>query len=187
MRYITNFKKIILVLSIIIILNLFFTYGIMTFYPSPKYEDFCKPEIVHKSYYSKEDCESVGGLWEEYSNPVSSKDSSQSQVTGYCEPDFSCRKDYQKAEDIYNRNVFIILTILGTISIIIGFLFESSGAVSLGLSFGGLFSLLGGTMRYWSSMNDYFRFFILGVALVLLIVMGLKKFREDKNEVSLEK
>ena len=189
MRHI-NLKKLILVLSIIIVLNLFFNYGIKTFYPSLEYDKFCNPEIVSRTYSSKESCESIGGMWTEnydYNKPLPPQDISQPKIMGYCNPYFNCDKNYRLARDVYDRNVFIILIVLGTIAIVAGFIVNVSDAVSLGFSFGGLISLFVGTVRYWSSMNDYLRFLILGMVLVVLTVMGLKKFKENKNEVPIER
>ncbi|MBU2263298.1 hypothetical protein KJ750_01400, partial [Patescibacteria group bacterium] len=62
-----------------------------------------------------------------------------------------------------------------------GFVISQSEAVALGFSFGGILSLIIGTIRYWSGMDDYLRFIILGVALAILIWMGIKKLK-DRNE-----
>ncbi len=185
-----NFKKLILVLGIIIVLNLFFNYGVVTFYDEPKYDDFCKPEFSSKVYNSEEECKNTGGMWS--ANQVFyAEDSSKSvpapqpvmkdikEPRGWCDVQYSCRKDFESARDFYNRNVFIVLIIAGVISIVVGFMVGQSEAVSLGLSFGGLLSLIIGTIRYWSAMNDYLRFIILGVALIILVYMGIKKFRNE--------
>ena len=178
-----NFKKVVIALGIVIVLNLFFNYGIDTFYKGPKYEDFCRPEDLSRQYQAKEDCDSVGGLWTDNRNkplygeaqvPVPTIDR-KSEPLGWCDVEYTCRKDFESVHNLYNRNVFIILIIVGIISIIIGFLIGQSEAVSSGLSFGGILSLIIGTIRYWSGMDDYLRFIILGAALAVLIWMGIKK------------
>lgn len=187
MRHI-NFKKIVIALAIIIVLNLFFNYGIDTFYKGPKYEDFCKPEDLSRQYQAKEDCDSVGGLWTDNRNkplygeapvPVPILDQ-KSEPLGWCDVEYTCRKSFESVQNLYNRNVFIILIIAGIISIIIGFLVGQSEAVSSGLSFGGILSLIIGTIRYWSGMDDYLRF-ILGVALAVLIWIGVKKLKDNES------
>lgn len=185
-----NYKKLILVLGIIIVLNLFFNYGINTFYKEPKYEDFCKPELSSKVYNLEDECKNAGGMWS--ANPsFYTEDASKSvpvpqpvvkdikEPRGWCDVQYSCRKDFEGARDFYNRNVFIVLITAGIISIVVGFMIGQSEAVSLGLSFGGLLSLIIGTIRYWSAMNDYLRFIILGIALIILVYMGIKKFRNE--------
>jgi hypothetical protein len=180
MRHI-NFKKLILVLSIIIVLNLFFNYGIKTFYHSPNHDDFCKPEIMNKTYSTQQDCQNIGGLWSD--NPVYGikTPSGLTEPKGYCNQTFTCQNDYEGVREIYDRNVFIVLIIAGILSIVAGFLIAVSEAVSLGLSFGGLLSLLIGTIRYWSGMNDYLRFVILGAALIILVWLGIKKFKDNEG------
>lgn len=187
-----NFKKLILVLGIIIVLNLFFNYGVATFYKTPKFEDFCKPEALSEKYETKERCESVGGLWmasqsvypaEKIAPVPVTNIITTDQPTAWCDVQYTCGKDYQDAMAVYNRNVFIILVIAGVISIIAGFMTGQSEAVSLGLSFGGILSLIIGTIRYWSAMDDYLRFIILGVALAVLIWIGIKKFRDQHESI----
>jgi hypothetical protein len=185
-----NFKKIILVFGIIIVLNLFFNYGVATFYDEPKYDDFCKPELSSKVYNLEEECRNSGGMWLA-NQSFYAEDSSRSmpvpqpvvkdikEPRGWCDVQYSCRKNFENALEFYNRNVFIVLIIAGVISIVAGFMIGQSEAVSLGLSFGGLLSLIIGTIKYWSDMDDYLRFIILGVALIILVYMGIKKFRND--------
>ena len=57
------------------------------------------------------------------------------------------------------------------------FFIASFEVVSLGLSLAGILSLIIGSMRYWSAMDDYLRVVILGLALAALIYIGIKKFR----------
>lgn len=159
-----NFKKFILVFGIIIILNLFFNYGIKTFYHKPKRADYCpEEEFIPKPPPLMKQESGVDFDSEKYKEQLKTQR--------------ECNNNYRTARDLYNRNVFVILIIAGVASIIAGFLIAQAEAVSLGLSFGGLLSLLIGALRYWSAMNDYLRFIILGVALAVLIWMGIKKIR----------
>ncbi len=187
MRHI-NFKKIILVLGIIIVLNLFFNYGIKTFYNEPKYDNYCPQELQSKQYNTKEDCENVGGMWQERTNVTYEQDlsmpapvpvPSKEAIASWCDSQYTCRKDFESVYDLYKRNVFIIWVIVGVVSLILGFSIAASEAVSLGLSFGGLVSLIVGTIGYWSAMNDYLRFIILGIALAILVWIGIKKMRNE--------
>lgn len=186
-----NFKKLILTLGIIIVLNLFFNYGVSTFYKEPKHDDYCKPEIFQKSYTTQQDCENIGGMWQasdgatyypEQPMPVSVSRTDSQIPQGWCNASYACQKNFENARDIYNKNVFIILVIAGVASIIAGFSITQSEAVALGFSFGGLISLLVGTIRYWSSMTDYLRFIILGIALALLVFIGFKKLKDENKE-----
>lgn len=178
-----NFKKAGIVLGIIIVLNLFVNFGVATFYNAPKYDDFCLAERRAVSYDSKERCEKTGGLWTENQNfkdikPAPSRtDSVISEPSGWCDIDYSCRKDFETADNLYKRNVFIILAVLGVIFLISGFFITSQSILSVAFTYGGLLSVVVGTIRFWSEMDDYLRFIMLGVALFILIWIAIKKFK----------
>lgn len=181
-------QKIALTLSIIIVLNLFFNYGIYTFYPSPKYDNFCTEE-THKYYDKKESCEAIGGEWVAYQQGVYPKyiestpqsNSETVKQTEYCDNEATCRKQYEGIVSLYNRNVFIVLVILGVISVALGFFLVSVSAVSSGFLFGGLISFFIGTIRFWSNMDDYIRLIVLGIVLATLIWLGYRKLKDKES------
>lgn len=183
-------QKIGLALSIIVVLNLFFNYGIYTFYSSPKYEDFCAAE-TRKYYDNKESCESIGGEWTAhikgpygpYPPRVAVPAIPEGTVvvdepTAYCNATATCQRIYEEDRNLYNRNVFITLVSLGVISIIAGFFLVSVSAISSGLLFGGLISIFVGNIRYWSDMNEYLRLAVLAIALATLLWLGYKKLKD---------
>jgi len=175
-----------LILGIIIVLNLFFNYTIHLLYKEPKFETFCPIELTSKAYTTKDECTQAGGQWNETTNPITPpmvKGQTQPipptlQISGYCDATFTCSQHFNSAQSVYNRNVFIILVILGVATLALGVMFSGISAVSLGLSFGGVISLIIGAMRYWSDMNDVVRVVVLAAALVALIWIGVKKIRE---------
>ncbi len=174
-----------LVVGIVIVLNLFFTYAIKVFYPEPQYNNFCKEKQVRIVPDTKADCLTVGGQWTDgkyiqknlpgYNTleiPIIKTESK-----GYCNPDFTCRQNYENATSFYGRNVFVALVILGVVSIIGSLFIASIEAVALGFSLGGVLALIIGTVRYWSAMDDYLRVVVLAIALIALIWIGIKKFK----------
>ncbi|KKP98523.1 MAG: hypothetical protein US06_C0007G0001, partial [Parcubacteria group bacterium GW2011_GWC2_36_17] len=46
-------------------------------------------------------------------------------------------------------------------------------------TFAGLISFLVGTVGYWSAIQDYLRFVILGIVLAVLIYIGYKKLKDN--------
>ncbi len=172
----TRFKKIALAISIVIILNLFVNYAIYTFYKPPKYEDFCPTPQAY--YKTEKSCLDAGGKWfYTYGKEVPKPAPLTDEELGYCDADFYCRQTYEDAQSFYNRNVFIILIVVGLISIVIGFVLKVD-TVANGFLFGGILSLIIGTIRYWSAMQDYLRVIILGIVLAFLIWLGYKKIRK---------
>lgn len=185
-----SLKKFGLGIAIIIVFNLFVNYGISTFYKAPKYDDFCKPEAVRQTIVSKEKCDSAGGLWSEnayYKGGM--KDGRQiatapvptgqiNEPAGWCDAYFKCQKDFDSVNNIYRRNAFVIWVIAGLAAIVASFFLVVAEAVSAAFVFAGLVSLIVGTIGYWSAMQDYFRFIVLGMALAVLIYVGYKKLKE---------
>jgi len=174
-----------LVIGIVIVLNLFFTYAIKVLYSEPEYNDFCEEKQVRIIPETKDECLAVGGQWTDDSyiqktlprEGVIEVPVIETEREGYCNPDFTCRQAYENANDLYGRNVFVILVVLGVLSIIGGLFVASLDAVSLGFSLGGVLALIVGTVRYWSAMDDYLRVAVLAVALIALIWIGIKKFK----------
>jgi len=152
----------------------------------PKYENFCEEKQVQIIPETQDECVAVGGRWtedryiqkdlprpEEVSIPVI-----ETQRKGWCDPDYTCREEFSAANTTYNRDVFIILVIVG-VAMIIGSLFIAAyDAVSLGVSLAGVLSLVIGTVRYWSDMDEYLRVIVLGIALAALIWVGVKRFKD---------
>jgi len=175
-----------LILGIIIVLNLFFYFAVRAVYPEPKFETFCPQKQVTVVPTTSESCIAQGGAWTQDPSielkrtvPITPGDpTSITQVReGYCDVNFTCNKNFTEARNLYERNVFIALIILGVISIAIG-IFALSGPVSLGLSLGGVLSFVIASIRFWSQMQEYLRVIILGLALATLIWIGLKWLKD---------
>ena len=129
-----------LVLSIVVVLNLFFNFAIDSFYDSPDYNDYCgnQSEPVVNVPRNQEQCVADGGQWTENAGkPIpESVIRENTEPAGWCDIDFTCRKEYEEAQSLYNRNVFVGLVITGLVALVIGLFVSVTGsAVSLGLSF----------------------------------------------------
>ena len=174
--------KWLLIIGIVIVLNLFFGYAIKVIYPEPKFEAFCPREQVTIQPTNQKECVNKGGAWQDYGYPMKTAPyeavPAKDAPTGYCDLNFTCQKNFNDAQSVYNRNVFVALTVLGVLSLVAGFFLPNIVAVSLGLSLGGVLSLIIGSTRYWSDMNDYLRVIVLGLALAALIFLGVKKIKE---------
>lgn len=146
-------KGIALSAAIAIILALFVNVGVATFYKEPKYEE---------CYYPTKLAEPDG----RYVPPTAEELKQQRD----------CEDRNNVLRSFYNRNVFIVLVITGIASLLIG-LFMGVSSVASGFLFGGILNLFIGVVRYWSDMDEYIRFILLGVVLALLIWIGYKKLR----------
>lgn len=173
---ISKIKRAILGISIALILALFIGYGINTFYKPPKYEDFCKEQIRLNVITSEEECLAVGGQWNVAPEKVIEENRTVIRV--FCNPDYTCEKEYRGKMEVYNRNVFVISVIAGLISVVLGGIILKLESVSSGIMGGGVLSIIYGTTRYWGDLADVGRFFILGLVLAALIWIGYRKFKK---------
>ena len=170
---VNKWKKLGLTLSLVVVLNVFFNVGVATFYKYPSWEAFC-PQIMYSDVAdTREACETAGGLWREDS--YYEKGATDS---GYCEVPYSCSQKYNDTFSVYNRNVFIVLTVLGAATLVSGIMLALPSAVANGLLYGGVISMLIGTMRFWTEMDDYLRFIVSGIVLAVLIGLGVKKMKD---------
>jgi len=170
-----NVLKWALTVGIIVILNLFFAVAIQTVYPEPKYENFCEARQVNEVYEDETSCVASGGQWNEFAKPLPEE---KPQREGYCNLDFTCSMEYQDAREGYAQNVFVTLVVLGALSILAGYFVRMSPAVSAGLSYGGVLTFIIASIRYWETAGDIVRLSIVGLALIALIAIGVKKFKE---------
>lgn len=157
-------KKFILGIAIALVTVFFVVYLIQTFYPAPKYDDFCKddfPKLINDS----EICEEQNGLWQEYE-----------KGEGYCDTSYYCRVEYDEKRESYEKNLFVINLSLGVIILFISFLFLAN-TVSTGLFGGGIILILYGTIRYWSDLSNLLRAIMLGLTLTILIWISYKKLK----------
>ncbi len=175
-----------LIIGIIIVLNLFFNYTVSLFYKIPDYNVYFERPQVVEPVTNKEDCLKIGGQWHEGDSrydqsgvpipPVAVEGKTKPlPAFGSCNPDYIKQQEFNNAQKIYQRNVFIILVALGVISLVVG-AFMANAIVSIGLSWGGVLSLIIASMRYWSDADNWVKVLILAIALVALFWVAIKKF-----------
>jgi hypothetical protein len=100
------------------------------------------------------------------------------EQVGYCNPDYTCSKEYDDVRKGYERNIFMLWVAFGIMLILLSVFIANMGAISLGFSLGGVIALVVGTMIYWSDMDAWVKVVVLGIALVVLITLGIRKFRD---------
>ncbi len=150
----------------IIILTIFVTfYGINTFYPKPNYDDFCGEIKTQEVINSLERCEEIGGKWGVYESvrPV------EGGAEGFCDRDYYCRQDLEDARKIRSRNVFLIALPLGIMIIVFGAFVFGLETVGAGLMGGGVGTLIYGAGAYWPYSENWIRFAISLLGLMVLI------------------
>jgi len=177
-----------LIIGIVIVLNMFFNYALSLAYKQPKYEAFC-PNIsqVVNIPDTQKACVDGGGQWTNNNlvkpTPVSIIE--PAQPLGYCDQQFTCRNNFDTAQKIYDRNVFITLVLLGALCVVVGNFLKRNIVVGIALSLAGVLSFVIASMRYWSSADDLIKVIILAIALAILIWLAIKKFGNNLNNESI--
>lgn len=148
--------KIGLLLSIAVVYPFMVGFGIEAFYPPPNQAyEVCRsydPNSMVKPNETK---------------PIMATDPQN---------DAKYKKCYDAAQekiDIHSRNLFIIAAAFGFVAIVIGALLfsEKIGPVGPGLVFGGLFTILYGTMRSFRSLDKRWIFIELLVVFVGIVLI----------------
>ncbi len=170
----SNLARWALVFGIVIVLNMFFNYALSLVYTEPKFDDYMVPPQRAAAIQTREACLGVGGQWSESVAPAPAKGQG-AITTGFCDPDFTNRQKYDAAHNAYQRSVFIILAILGIMSLITGVM-VGQAILTPALAWGGILSLLIACMRYWSAAGSIVKVIILALALAGLIAVAVKKF-----------
>lgn len=183
MGAISKLKKTILGIAIAIVLAFFLGYAVNTFYEEPDSNEFCEDIDLRIEVESCEDYELPMENREPYPVPVKECSCYEVDKEGNkkCEatnPEYQqCMEQYSDVRENHGRFSFILLTILGLASILIGGLVLKVEAVSSGIMGGGVLTLIYASLRYWGSIQDYARLIILGVTLGILVWIGYKKFK----------
>ena len=165
-----------LIIGIVIVLNLFFNYTLSLVYKHPIYENFCPNTAqVIEPIETKEECVALGGQWN--GNVYYPEPKPKMAPDGYCDPQFTCRNNYDAAQKVYDRNVFITLVVLGALSVAAGSFFVLNTVIGYALSLGGVLSFIIASIRYWGSANDGIKVIILAIALGILAWVAIKKFK----------
>lgn len=174
----SKIKKWFLAIGIAIIFALFVNYGIATFFNAPRYDDFCKQPEGKIINWTPESCAAHGGQWtsntavEKYEIPVAVSD----KCSGWCNQDYTCSKLFEEKRKDYDGKAFIVTIIAGFLGLIAGI---SIGIESLsaGALLGGVLNIFIATVRYWERFQDWMRFILLGIVLIVLIWIAYKKIK----------
>lgn len=167
-----------LLIGIVIILNVFFSVVLELAYPAPKYDDFCSSNLSINPTDAPT-CDSIGGVWVPNTPAkVVATDDANVPINGYCDMYAKCQKPFEAANEKHALYAFVVMTILGVIALLAGFLPIGSSIVSSGLSYGGVVALIVGSTEYWGTAGNWIRLVIATTGLVALLYIGWRRFRD---------
>lgn len=145
-------KKFALGFGIAVILPMLVHYGVSTFTPMPRWQD----------YYG------YGGYYAQDNNATPEQKAKLQDERKKKE------EAYRNSEKRFQQHLFFVAVPVGIAAIIIGAL-SSIQAIGTGLMFGGIFTLMDGYICYWSELQDWMRFLSLLAAFIVLIFIGYRK------------
>jgi hypothetical protein len=142
-------RKIVVGLGIAAIFPALIYYGLSTFYPPPRQEDYFPSQPLPSATTEEE---------------------RKAQAAEY----FKKRADYDKAAKSFANVMFTISTVLGVIAMVLG-AYLTSHTVGAGLLLGGICSLALSSWAFATHLDDWFRFLTLLVGFVALLFVGFRK------------
>lgn len=178
-------KKVALTIGIAVLFTLFVVFFVDAIYEHPEYNDFCSydpyrepvplaknPTECHDFYNKTLFDECIKQEGEIYYRT----DENGCQTDPDC--DF-CARDFNDINSKYNRNIFFISAIVSIIAILAGlYLPKNIDALASGFIFGGILVLLQGTVRVFGDLGKWPRVIVLGIELIILILIGLKRLKK---------
>ena len=159
--------------------------GIIVFYPSPEYSDFCdRGDFVEpRQLLPDTSCKNVG-IAQKQDECAAQKSMFRAEyddqgcvIDGYCD---DCDVRYQEQREAYDQNFFVIVLVVGILTLLIGYGFCNVEPVGSALLAGGIGAIFIGVVSRWDALSDVWRFILLVLALVLLVWLAVQANREGK-------
>lgn len=165
-----------LILSIVIVANLFFNYSLSLVLNSPEREVYCPFEKTSQVIENKEQCEQADGIWNPGQTDIYARDVKLAP-TGYCDLYSKCSNAYQIANKSYEQKVFIALVIIGVIVLATSFFVGNNLVLGSAFALTAVLDLVVASVRYWQYSDKILKVSILFIALAVLIYLAIMKFK----------
>jgi len=149
-------RRIVLAFGVAIVFVALVHYGIYTFFPAPKWQDYRIEN--YRERFKQASSEELDFL---------EREQREKHVL------------YQGDQERWVARYFYIGLTIGVLAAMIGVLIKSA-VLGSGLVVGGLFVLLLSYSQYWLRMPDTPKFVSLGIVFLLLILVGYKKIGRKK-------
>lgn len=171
----TNITKWSLILSIVIVANLFFNYSISLVLNSPDQEVYCPFEKTSVVLQDEASCVASDGIWQPAPRPGTT---SIEDKTGFCDLYSKCNNQYEEAAKLYEQKAFVALVVIGVVVLIASLFVKSNVVLGSALSLTAVLNFVIASMRYWRYSDDVLKVVILFIALATLIYLVVKKFKD---------
>jgi uncharacterized protein YqhQ len=162
--------------ALVLVINMFFNYAVSFVYPEPEYTAYVPDSLHIENPRTEALCVEKGGQWTaSQEEDISQKNTQKSG--GYCNVTYKAQKAYDTARKEYDKAVFMILVVLGVISLVAS-VFVHASVLPVAFSWAGVVSLLIASVRYWGSAGKLTKLVLLASALCALIWLAVKKFNK---------
>ena len=162
-------KNVVIGIAIIILTIFVVIYGINTIYPGPEYNDFC-PD--YSTIDTQTECEVQGGVWISGGEEITKETPKTVPAYGSCDITTKCKEEFEKVNEKYARNLFLITLPLGIVILVIGAILFGLEAVGAGLMGGGVGVIVYGAGNYWRYSGDLLKFLLSLVGLIAVIYLA---------------
>jgi hypothetical protein len=162
-------------IGIVVLINVFSFISVSYVFPEPEYETFCGDRnLPSKLVETEASCTENGGVWmhDQFTKPETG------EVTGYCDLYKECSAAHTEAREDHAQTAFLILLGIAAAIIILGMFLKGSSIVAAGLSYGGVVLLVTSGMRYLGDLDQLIQILAVGAALVLVLVIAYRKFKD---------
>lgn len=167
-----------IVLGIVIVLNIVFVVLRAVIFPAPQMADFCPMINQPQTAQNAAQCDTQGGVWTDYGPVAPQPATTPKAPNGYCDFYAKCQPIFDAANSKYQLYAFSLTITLGLIAVVAGVFPLGSSIVSSGLSYGGVVAFIVGSASYWDEAGNWIRLVISLIALVALLYIGYKRFKD---------
>jgi hypothetical protein len=184
-----DIRRVLIIFVIGVLFSIFVFSFIEAVYPNPDYQDFCLEESPYmaKPLIDREECVYLEPSTE-LTNSCEEKGDLKPVYENGCIINYecdSCRREYDDARKKQHLWFFVISALFGLAAIAVGIYLPASKNslhewIGTGFMLGGLISLFGGTIIYFSDMERYLRPVTMLVELVIIIYIAYKKLNTKK-------
>ncbi len=167
----------ILVICFLVLVTTFTTRLFQLVFHKPEYNAFCPDSLYSKQYTNEANCIADGGQWSPYAVAPMQVDEvrpAKDAVTGSCNITYTCNKQYEEANKIFERNMFIATVAIGLALLLIS-TFIAMRLLSIALMVSGGFIAIFGALRYFGNVPELVRVIFLGIGIAILVYIIVKR------------
>ena len=163
-------------IGIAILIFIVVTLGISVFYPRPEVEDFGCDRLRIEKIALCNDNMTVGECEDLRFQQELEESSSEYQ---------ECWDEFDDVRDVYNKNYFLITSIVGFVAIIVSMYLFSMTNIAAGTAFSGLALIVFGFMVGWESTDDVIKFIISLIITSIVIAFAVivnRRYEQKPNK-----